>query len=475
MRIIAGDGPTPSDVLILGERPGVEEYEQGRPFVGPAGRELWARVWKILRLNRDDVYVTNLVKTFSTAPPTADEIRRDAARLRAELQKVRPQLIVTIGYHAARALLPQFVGKKGEFFHGLPFAYTYGKLTPRTAIVIPCCHSSAALRQPDRFQQQLTDDLREVKAALDAIADGGLVLPHGSHRPQPYRVGLAAFGRAGQILGVDTEGNKTHPECVTVARGAIEVACVETPDGAQSATPFLGASLHHAKALAIHYSFADVPTLKTLGITDLPPIHDTMLQAYLLGKPQGLKVLAYRELGYEMDAYLDLVQPLDDTLVQDTLAAQLGAWESAVELLQAKAVRIATKRAATTTVVNINDEYDVSIMRPGPWGNPFKIGRDGTRAQVIEKFRQHLIDDPKLRARGIKALRGKRLGCVCAPQPCHGYVWADVCNAHVRVTKKAIAAIFKRLHAKSDVPANRVISGLRRMLTTKDEISEDEE
>lgn len=70
--------------------------------------------------------------------------------------------------------------------------------------------------------------------------------------------------------------------------------------------------------------------------------------------------------------------------------------------------------------------FDVYIGRPGPWGNPFQIGRDGTRAEVIAKFEASLTDEQRERAR--RELRGKVLGCWCAPQPCHGDVLARIAN-----------------------------------------------
>jgi hypothetical protein len=72
--------------------------------------------------------------------------------------------------------------------------------------------------------------------------------------------------------------------------------------------------------------------------------------------------------------------------------------------------------------------YQVYIGRPGPWGNPFKIGPDGTRAQVIARYRAWLLSQPELVDRVRAELPGKVLGCWCAPHPCHGDVLAEVAN-----------------------------------------------
>lgn len=78
----------------------------------------------------------------------------------------------------------------------------------------------------------------------------------------------------------------------------------------------------------------------------------------------------------------------------------------------------------TTTVVHIKRApYDVYIGRPSKWGNPFVIGRDGTRADVIRKYEKWLNTQPQL-MNSLHELKGKTLGCWCAPQACHGHVLA---------------------------------------------------
>lgn len=83
-----------------------------------------------------------------------------------------------------------------------------------------------------------------------------------------------------------------------------------------------------------------------------------------------------------------------------------------------------------TRVINIrtHGQPDVYIGRPSMWGNPFKIGRDGTREQVIEKYRDHVIGEPRLMAL-LPTLRGKTLGCYCKPLACHGDVLVELVDA----------------------------------------------
>ena len=77
-----------------------------------------------------------------------------------------------------------------------------------------------------------------------------------------------------------------------------------------------------------------------------------------------------------------------------------------------------------TRVVHCKKEkYDVYIGRPSEWGNPFVGGRDGTREEVIEKYRKYLIKNPLIEK--VHELRGKTLGCWCRPRKCHGDILAE--------------------------------------------------
>ena len=73
-----------------------------------------------------------------------------------------------------------------------------------------------------------------------------------------------------------------------------------------------------------------------------------------------------------------------------------------------------------TKVVHCKKEpYDVYIGRPSKWGNPFTIGRDGTREDVISKYEIYIMSKPDLIA-SLPELQGKTLGCWCKPKACHG-------------------------------------------------------
>lgn len=82
-----------------------------------------------------------------------------------------------------------------------------------------------------------------------------------------------------------------------------------------------------------------------------------------------------------------------------------------------------------TMVVNMRDsDYDVYIGRGGPWGNPFIIGRDGSRKEVLALYEDWIARRPALHDRARRELRGKILGCYCKPLDCHGDTLARIAN-----------------------------------------------
>jgi len=89
-------------------------------------------------------------------------------------------------------------------------------------------------------------------------------------------------------------------------------------------------------------------------------------------------------------------------------------------------------------IVNIKsgDPYDIYIGRANKtyglaeskWANPFVVGKDGTREEVIDKYREWISMQPAL-LKGLEELRNKTLGCWCFPEKCHGEVLIDLLNS----------------------------------------------
>jgi hypothetical protein len=75
----------------------------------------------------------------------------------------------------------------------------------------------------------------------------------------------------------------------------------------------------------------------------------------------------------------------------------------------------------TRVVHHKREPFDIYIGRPSKWGNPFEIGKDGNRDDVVRMYAEWIQTQPELLA-AVPELRGKVLGCWCAPRSCHGDV-----------------------------------------------------
>lgn len=76
-------------------------------------------------------------------------------------------------------------------------------------------------------------------------------------------------------------------------------------------------------------------------------------------------------------------------------------------------------------------KYDVYIGRPYKWGNPFEIGKDGTREEVCQKYKDWITQgDGKYLLNDLHELKDKILGCWCHPKQCHGDILHELATKH---------------------------------------------
>jgi len=168
---VFGEGRKGSRVMFVGEQPGDREDREGRPFVGPAGREL-AQALDQVGIARDEVYITNVVKHFKFEERGRRRIHQTPKRfeidacmpwLNAELEVVKPEALVLLGATAGKALF----GSKFRIreARGRPLE---SDLAPFVTATI---HPSAILRAPDDESRLLereafTEDLAAVARAM---------------------------------------------------------------------------------------------------------------------------------------------------------------------------------------------------------------------------------------------------------------------------------------------------------------------
>ncbi len=138
-KAVPGEGPANAQIMLIGEGPGFYENEQGRPFVGAAGKFLDELLEKI-DMQRGDVFITNVVKCRPPAnrDPEPDEIEICTSHyLFRQIDAINPKVIVTLGRHSMGLFLPD---AKISSVHGQSM-WVKGRL------IVPMFHPAAALHQ----------------------------------------------------------------------------------------------------------------------------------------------------------------------------------------------------------------------------------------------------------------------------------------------------------------------------------------
>jgi uracil-DNA glycosylase len=169
---VFGEGSPRSEVMLVGEQPGDREDREGHPFVGPAGRML-DKALEAAGIDRKLAYVTNTVKHFRYEQrgkrrihqrPAAEHIKACRPWLDAELEAVKPRVLVCLGAVAAQALLGSKVRVTKD--RGKPLE---SELAP---VVLVTIHPSAILRERDEAAREAayTSFVSDLAVVAEAIA-----------------------------------------------------------------------------------------------------------------------------------------------------------------------------------------------------------------------------------------------------------------------------------------------------------------
>lgn len=319
---VPGIGPTPCDVMIVGEGPGEQEAEgfwRGstfvrEPFVGASGAAQ-DRFLMMNGLHRHRCYITNLIKNWipGNGNPTADDIAAAEPELLDEIGQCNPRFILAVGAYSTR----WFLGDVDmESVHG--HAYTSPRCPGRS--IIPCFHPAFGLRDPDAnvlvwwdYQQAA----RYVRGELSAV-------PIRDEYPEPayYEPDLEQFLTYLECeptvpLAVDVEGSIEYRDqwwgfSVSKFPGTGLVVRRSNPDF----DSFVGIINWHFAAnspIVVYHNLLgiDADILRRMGVvghTRRGLVYDTMLAAFFLRvEPQGLKALARRHCGMEMRTYEEVI------------------------------------------------------------------------------------------------------------------------------------------------------------------------
>jgi len=176
-KAVPGEGPAHADIMFIGEGPGFHENEQGRPFVGAAGKFL-EELLGYIGMKREQVFIGNVVKCRppGNRDPEPDELQACSDYLDRQIKAINPKVIVTLGRYSMDRFFP---GAKISSIHGQA-----RKVEGR--LVVAMLHPAAALHQP-ALKQSVIEDFKKLPAL---IASAEKAPPPKSEEPESKQLSL---------------------------------------------------------------------------------------------------------------------------------------------------------------------------------------------------------------------------------------------------------------------------------------------
>lgn len=314
-RVVPGYGPEQCDYFFLLEAPGVSENKVGIPLVGKTGQEFHDHYLPLSTIRPEQIFKDN---TISCLPPGDGKLDPKNPKHQAlikccaeyhvykEIARRKPKLIIPMGGVAA-TLIP---GLDLDVHYAIPFTWDVPGVGPHT--VFPMFHPALGIHSPREMARLRNSFLR-----LKKYIRGQLILPEDQY-PTPDFAVLNTVDDLDEYIQQDTTVDmaldteitrKGVPFCLTfsVRPGTARLIMTDSP----LLTRLDWWIQRWRGFILLHNRLFDRPVLRRMGI-NIPHkrIFDTMAGAYHLGNmPQGLKTLAYRYLGVEMQSFDDLVRP----------------------------------------------------------------------------------------------------------------------------------------------------------------------
>ncbi len=159
-QLVFGDGNPDAEIYFLGEAPGYHEDQQGKPFVGLAGKLLTETLTEI-GIDRKDVYISNVVRFRppQNRDPLPEELAAFAPYIDQEIEIINPKLIVTLGRFSMGKFIPDV---KISQVHGNPRIVLW---QGKEVLVMPMFHPAAALRAP-AMMKMFKEDFKKIPTLL---------------------------------------------------------------------------------------------------------------------------------------------------------------------------------------------------------------------------------------------------------------------------------------------------------------------
>lgn len=176
-RAVPGEGADEADIMFIGEAPGWHEDQQGRPFVGPAGKFL-DELLASINLDRSQVYITNVIKTRppGNRDPLPQEIANCRSWLDSQIEMIHPKIIVTLGRYSMAL-----------FFPGKSIGQIHGTAEKRDGIIYYAMYHPAAALHQRNLREVIEADMRRIPELLTEVET---VPQAASKEPAPQQLNM---------------------------------------------------------------------------------------------------------------------------------------------------------------------------------------------------------------------------------------------------------------------------------------------
>jgi len=165
--MVFGEGSPTATVMFIGEAPGRDENESGRPFVGRSGK-LLRNMIEAIGIKPEDYYIANILKDRppNNRDPEPDEMEKCIPFLRKQIEIIKPELLVLLGRIAMRGILPDYVDR--SIMHMRNLSKDIGNLSYESIPVIVTYHPSALLRSSG-YKAAAREDFLFIKGMFQEI------------------------------------------------------------------------------------------------------------------------------------------------------------------------------------------------------------------------------------------------------------------------------------------------------------------
>jgi len=159
---VPGEGNKSAEIMLIGEAPGRNEDEQGRPFVGAAGMFL-NELLSIAGLSREEVFITNVVKCRppGNRDPAQEEIEACSPYLNRQIAAIRPKTIITLGRHSTSYIF-RLAGREFRSIMAVRGEFVRASILGLDVRVMPTLHPAASLYNP-AMRKFLIEDFSKLR------------------------------------------------------------------------------------------------------------------------------------------------------------------------------------------------------------------------------------------------------------------------------------------------------------------------